>query len=264
MGYQPQKLEKLFDKWAEKHAKKMSQETPYEMPHEAPYGKFVRDGIINPDKWAKQEPKICFVMPEAGGYDDNEKFPNGHDLAAEWNEKGCFTKLMFKFAVWIQAVYDSFFDPVPYVKKQIIDQKNDLLRAVAIVNVKKSDGHKVPDYKNVQKFAQEDATELRKEIELINPDVILCCNTFKTICRQRPEDDTPEKPKRKRAAVFYNDEVVKGSKCAYRWGDKLIMDFWHVAQFQYPMTMNNVHYYTVREFVRAGIASLGPFEWAEL
>ena len=62
MGYQPQKLEKLFDKWAEKHAKKLSTEAPYEVQHEAPYGKFVRDGIINPEKWAIQEPKICFVM----------------------------------------------------------------------------------------------------------------------------------------------------------------------------------------------------------
>lgn len=264
MGYQPQKLEKLFDKWAEKHAKKLSTEAPYEIPHEAPYGKFVRDGIINPEKWAIQEPKICFVMPEAGGYDDTEKFPEGHDLAAEWNEKGSFTKLMFKMAVWIQAVNDAFFDPVPYVKKSIIDQRNDLIRSIAIVNLRKSDGQKVPQYKVVSNFAQEDATELRKEIELINPDVIICCNTFKTICKKRPEDDTPEKPKRKRSAVFYTDEIKKGAKCAYRWEDKLIMDFWHVAQFYYPMTMNNVNYYSIREFVRAGIASLGPFEWAEL
>ena len=264
MGYQPQKLEKLFDKWAVKHAKKISTEAPYELPHEAPYGKFVRDGIVNPEKWSIQEPKICFVMPEAGGYDDNEKFPQGHDLAAEWNVKGCFTELMFKIAVWVQAVNDAFFDPVSYVKKSILNQKNDLIRAIAIVNLQKSDGQKVPQYKIVNNFVKEDATEIRKEIELINPDVILCCNTFRSMRGQRPEDDTPEKPKRKRSAVFYSDELTKGSKSAYRWNDKLIMDFWHVMQFQYPLTMNNIHYYSVREFVRAGIASLGPFEWAEL
>ncbi len=261
MGYQPPKLEKLFDKWAEKHAKKLSAADPYGMKHEPPYGKFVRDGIVNPDKWAIQEPKICFIMPEAGGYDDLEKFPEGHDLAEEWNKKGCFTKLMFKFAVWVQAVYDSFFDPVPYVKKPIMDQKNDLIRAISIVNIKKSDGQKVPQLDLVKKFAQEDATELRKQIELINPDVILCCGVFRFLVGTPPED---AKTKRKRDFVFYRDELVKGSKLAHKWGDKLIMDFWHPAQAYYPMMMNNVHYYTVREFCRSGIATLGPFEWAEL
>ena len=261
MGYQPQKLEKLFDKWAEKHEKKLSAEEPYFIEHEPPYGKFIRDGIVNPDKWAIQEPKICFVMPEAGGYDDVEKYPNGHDLAAQWNEKGVFTKLMFKFAVWVQAVYDSFFDPVPYVKKSIVDQQNDLIRAVAIGNVKKSDGQKVPQLESVSKFAHEDATELRKEIELINPDVLLCCGTFRYLVGTPSEE---EKSKRKRNFVFYKEELAKGAKSAYKWKDKLIMDFWHPAQFYYPMTMNNVHYYTIREFCRAGIASLGPFAWAEL
>lgn len=261
MGYQPQKLEKLFDKWAEKHEKKLSAGEPYGMPHEAPYGKFVRDGIVNPDKWSIQEPKICFIMPEAGGYADNEKFPKGHDLAEEWNKKGAFTKLMFKFAVWVQAVYDSIFDPVPYVKQPIKDQKNDLMRAIAIVNVKKSDGQLAPNYPLVQKFAKEDATELRKEIELINPDVILCCSTFRYLHGAAPEG---EKNKRKRDFVFYNEELTKGSKGAYRWGDKLIMEFWHPAQIYYPMLMNNVQYYCVREFCRSGIATLGPFSWAEL
>ena len=264
MGYQSPKLEKLFDKWAEKHAKKLSTAEPYSMTHEAPFGGFVRDGIINPDKWKIQEPKICFVMPEAGGYDDLEKYPDGHDLAAEWNERGCFTKLMFKFAVWIQAIYDAMFDPVSYAKKPILDQKDDLMRAIAVVNLKKSDGQKKPNFENVHKFVNEDATELRKELELINPDIIICMNTFKSLVRSRPEEDK-EKPKRKREIVIYKDELTKGSKCAYRWEDKLIMDMWHPgAPAQYPMTMNNLHYYTVREFVRAGIASLGPFDWAEL
>ena len=262
MGYQPPKLEKLFDKWAEKHAKKISAAEPYGVAHEPPYGKFVRDGIVNPDKWAIQEPKICFIMPEAGGYADVEKYPEGHDLALEWNKKGVFTKLMFKFAVWVQAVYDSFFDPVSYVKKSIQDQQNDLIRAIAIVNIKKSDGQKIPDHKTVKNFAREDATELRKEIELINPDVILCCDTFKLLVGPPPPEEKANK--RKRDYVFYKNELVNGSKGAHKWDKKLIMEFWHPAQFFYPMTMNNVNYYSIREFVRAGIASLGPFEWAEL
>ena len=264
MGYQNPKLEKLFDKWAEKHAKKLSVEEPYSMEHEAPYGKFVRDGIINPDKWKIQEPKICFVMPEAGGYDNLEKYPDGHDLAAEWNERGSFTKLMFKFAVWVQAVYDSLFDPVSYAKQPIMDQKDDLIRAVAVVNIKKSDGQKIPHAKNVKAFAKEDATEIRKEIELINPDIILCLATYQFL-HGKPVEDEEGKTKRKRDFVFYDDELTKGSKWAYRWNDKLILSAWHPGSpTKYPLNMNNVHYYTIREFLRAGIASLGPFDWAEL
>lgn len=263
MGYQTPKLEKLFDKWAEKHAKKLSTGEPYGINHEPPYGKFVRDGIVNPDKWTKQEPKICFLMPEAGGYADVEKYPDGVDLAAMWNEKGSFTRLMFKFAVWIQAVYDAMFDPIPYVKKPILKQKDDLIRAVSIVNVKKSDGQLIPNYDLLQKFAHEDATEIRKEIELINPDIILCCNTFKFVTGQRPEDEEG-KVRRKRDFVFYKDELKNGAKDVYRWEDKMILDFFHPAQFKYPLMKNTVQYYLVREFCRAGIATLGPFDWAEL
>lgn len=263
MGYQNPKLEKLFDKWAEKHEKKLSMEEPYEMMHEPPYGKFVRDGIVNPDKWAIQEPKICFIMPEAGGYADVEAYPNGHDLAAQWKEKGCFTPLMFKFAIWVQAVYDAIFDPIPYVKKPIHDQRHDLIRAIAIVNVKKSDGQLAPDYRLTKRFAHEDATELRKEIELINPDVILCCSTFRYLVGKRPPEEEG-KVRRKRDFVFYKDELKEGSKDAYRWDDKLVMDFYHPAQIIYPMVKNTMQYYSVREFCRSGIATLGPFSWAEL
>ena len=263
MGYQTPKLEKLFDKWAEKHAKKLSAGEPYAINHEPPYGKFVRDGIVNPDKWNKQEPKICFLMPEPGGYADVEKNPDGVDLAAMWNEKGAFTKLMFKFAIWVQAVYDAMFDPVPYAKKPILKQKDDLIRAISIVNVKKSDGQLVPDYDIIKKFAQEDATEIRKEIELINPDIILCCNTFRYVTGPRPAD-AEGKVRRKRDFVFYREELTGGAKDVYRWEDKMILDFFHPAQFKYPLMKNTVQYYLVREFCRAGIATLGPFSWAEL
>ena len=62
-----------------------------------------------------------------------------------------------------------------------MDQKDDLIRAVAVVNIKKSDGQKVPHAKNVKAFAREDATEIRKEIEIIKDKKIYAAGEPKKI-----------------------------------------------------------------------------------
>lgn len=164
MATQTPALEKLFDEWAKKHAEKLSTAAPYEMTHEAPYGGFVRDGIINLENWKKQKVRICFVLNEAGGYDDLEKFPNGTDLTADWNERGSFSTFMFKLCVWTKAIQDAFMPPVTYVKKEVMSLRDELIRSIAIVNLKKSDGQRNSDYSLIKKFAMADAAELRQEL----------------------------------------------------------------------------------------------------
>ena len=190
MGHQPPALEKLFDEWAKKHEENLSQEAPYFMDHEAPYGKFVRDGIVNFDNWKKQKVRICFVLHEASGYSDIAKYPNGHDVAAEWNEKGSFSKFMFKLAVWTKAVNDAFAAaPVTYVKKELLPISHDLIRSIAVVNIKKSDGQKRPNYSTVKNFAHVDYAELRRELEIINANIILFCDNYYFLVGKRPKPE---------------------------------------------------------------------------
>ena len=260
MGNQSPALERLFDEWTKKHEEKISQEAPYLMPHEPPFGGFVRDGIVNLDVWKKQKLRICFLMNEASGYTDREKFPNGTDVAAEWNEKGAFTKFMFKVAVWTKAVHDAFAAPTTYSKKEIIVKRetdgrsmaDDLIRSIAIVNLKKSDGQKKTDLEHVKRFATNDAEEIRRELDLIKANVIICCGNFSALCGQKPAKET-----RRRKSVFFNEELERVSKFAFALDKRLVLTLWTPAQFVGTMSSNTIAYYAVREICRAAFKVFG-------
>ena len=251
MGSQTPALEKLFDEWAKKHAEQVSTAEPYLMPEsETPRGGFIRDGIINLENWKKQKVRICFILNEAGGYNDLEKFPNGADLAADWNERGSFSTFMFKLAIWTKAVQDAFAAPVTYHKQEIYKIRNELIRSIAVVNIKKTDGQKRSDFELLKRFAQQDAVELKRELELVNPNIIICGENFKFLRGARPEDWTEDSV---RTRVFYGDEVKRIAKFTYVWGSKLIFSFWTPANFIGTMSSNTINYYAVREVCRAGL-----------
>ncbi len=55
--------------------------------------------------------------------------------------------------------------------------KNSLLNS-AIVNIKKSNGHSSSDFEDLGNYLKEDIFLLKEQIENIDPDIILCGNTF--------------------------------------------------------------------------------------
>lgn len=248
MGSQIPALEKLFDEWARKHAEKISQDEPYGMEKEPPYGGFVRDGIINLENWKKQKVRICFLLNEAGGRFDMEHYPDGFDLAAEWNEKGAFSKFMFKLAVWTKAIQDSFNAPSTYVKQDVVNMRNELIRSIAVVNIKKSDGQRRSNFEVLQRFASEDAEEIKHELELVNPNIIICGENFRFLRGKRPEEEGA-----KRDRVFYDDEIKHIAKWTYLWGSKLILSLWTPANFVGTISSNTINYYAVREICRASL-----------
>ena len=205
MGSQPPALEKLFDEWAKKHAEKLSTEAPYFMPEqEEPYSGFVRDGIINLESWKKQKVRICFILNEPGGRLGMDHYPDGFDLAAEWNERGSFSKFMFKLCVWTKAIQDAFVPPVTYKKSDVSNMRDELIRSIAVVNIKKSDGQRKSDFERLFNFAVEDAEELKRELEILNPNIIICGENLKFL----REPYVPRPPKKKPADAENSDTTV--------------------------------------------------------
>lgn len=252
MGSQTPALEKLFDEWAKKHAELVSKEPPYSLPGEPPFGGFVRDGIINLENWKKQKARICFILNEAGGRFDMVHYPDGFDLAAEWNEKGSFSKFMFKLCVWTKAIQDAFSAvPETYVKTQVSNIRDELIRSIAVVNIKKSDGQRKSDFEALRRFANEDAEELKRELELVNPNIIICGENMRFLRGPRPEDENA-----KRNFVFYEDEIKQIGKLSYVWGSKLVLSMWTPANFVGTISSNTINYYAVREITRAAFKAL--------
>jgi len=197
MGSQLPALEKLFDEWSKKHKEKLSTSAPYYLPEqEEPYGGFVRDGIINLESWKTQKVRICFILNEAGGRNGMEHYPDNFDLAAEWNERGSFSKFMFKLSVWTKAIQDAMSpNPTTYKKADVVKIRDELIRSIAVVNIKKSDGQRHTNFDLLQHFACEDADEIRRELEILRPNIIICSENMKFL----REPLIPKPPKNKTA-----------------------------------------------------------------
>lgn len=215
---QKQQLEELFDKWRNK-------------PNHD--DTFIKDGIVNLSAWIKQKPKVLFFLKEA--YTDE---PTGYDLAAALNNAGAdfgHSQIWWRVVIWTQAIYDSIIPPQPYDERTIISKADEIIRSISVINIKKSHGQNRSDNADLEKFLADDKAELTEELNIINPDVILCGNTFELL---------------KSADFFPGIHKGKAFSDDYIWNDKLIISYWHPSG-RGIVSNNEVNYYAIREICRA-------------
>lgn len=117
--------------------------------------------------------------------------------------------------------------------------KHDAVRQTAVVNVKKSNGLAESEGEDLWKYVHADKDLLKKEIELINPDIILCGYTFGML-----------------SEVLGDELEMDGTADTMYafWKNKLIIDYYHPA-CHYP---NRVNYYALMTICRLAAA-----EWEE-
>ncbi len=164
-------IENLFEEW-----KKDSM-------HDAK--SFVTDGVINPDVFFEQDIRPLFLLKEAYAKDGI-----GWDLTKEHNNS--FPDEKQKNTTWpnISRWTYGLFNTTAETKEEFSDdeifegKRNKYLQKIAAINVRKSSGVSVSDMKALRQYAENDKQRLKKQIELTDPNVIICCYTlslFKTI-----------------------------------------------------------------------------------
>lgn len=214
-------LDVLFDKWEQKHK-------------EAGYQRFIRDGIVDEEWWMQEQtaPKICFFLKEARTEEENYNLVKDLYRYKPW-------RLWQRVAVWTQAIHNAFLGELPYNDEQIKKNAHEAVKKIAVVNVKKSDGLPNSEEQDLRVYLEQDKAELKEEIELINPDIILCGYTFgmlKDVLGDELYVDT-------------TSDTMYGF-----WRDKLIIDYYHPA-CQYP---NRINYYALMSICR-----MAEKEWRE-
>ena len=205
-------LEILLENWKKEHEEKG-------------YRKFISDGIVNYNKWEKQStPKVCYFLKEA--YDDTEG--KGFNLSKKLNEEEPWG-MWKKVAIWTQAIYNSFSrDISDYPSKDFKSVFKNVIQNIAVVNIKKSNGEKSSNDNDLQQFINLDKEKIKREIELINPDIIICGKTFKFL-KQILDD----------IEIYDNSLIAKWKNV--KWKNILIIDYYHPAG-RYP---NKVNYYSL-------------------
>lgn len=131
------------------------------------YAYFMRDGLFCEEEWNKQSTKILYVLKEAN-------WENGDVDLCEYllSEKSpTYWKTWNNIARWTQAIRVGG----EYPQKVTKADKTKCLRTIAALNIKKVGGDAQADDEEIRQYGKNDAKYIRRQIELYQPDIIICC-----------------------------------------------------------------------------------------
>lgn len=196
----------------------------YEKEHEAIWNEYrmkyrertsylFEDGVVDADNYCG----ILFLLKEA--YSKEQEF-------GEWNlvsnlaEKGPWG-MWNRVCEWVHGIENTTVDRVKPFHDFSDEEKCTALSHLAVVNVKKINGTSTSSDDDLQKYVEDNKEILRKEIESVQPKIIVCGNTFRYL-----------------KTIFC---IKNNHKCDnwYYWlkldglGTVLVLDYYHPA-VQYP------------------------------
>lgn len=185
---------------------------------------FIRDGIVCPEQWFSQKVRPLFLLKEAYHGTGDWDLIKDHLLTKEKMGKHITWK---RVSQWTQGLlHTSTTYLCPFRDEAAMHYfGNEQLRQIAVVNVKKSDGAKDSKKDNILQYAQFDCTELRREIELIDPTIIVCGYTITSL----------------NIILGYNIKDRQNSNLYYftrlNGHDVIVLDYYHPSN-RYPDIMN--------------------------
>lgn len=213
-------LESLMLQWRKAH-------------HDKGWHNFISDGVVNATMYDTSAPKICFFLKEAYSRNDGEDWN-----LTEWLVAGAMTRMWGVVAEWSYGIMHTTRSFIPSKPCLSASEKTSLLQSISVVNVKKSNGNVQSDYDDLLRYAISDKDNLKQELDILNPDVIICGNNS-SLLRLLYGASIDQKG-RVAPDGQINHEFMKKNGFAIV-GEQVIIDYYHPAN-QYPAIMN---YYTV-------------------
>ena len=189
-----QEIENLFAEW-----QALQQKESNYGASEIAKDSFTYDGVIDPPEYVKQDTKYLFISKESNIENKNGQRPFRADGDIFWLRDVCLQKeksSMFskRLAMFANAIYSLDFESV--------NKCHDILNKVAFMNLNKrgglsrskpktntpkskgktnthkSKGKTIPEYKEeYKKYTINYAGFIKREIDMIKPDIIICCGS---------------------------------------------------------------------------------------
>lgn len=131
---------------------------------------FVKDGIIDPDKYEN----LLFILKDA----NNANGEQDPDLRKTLVVSCSDGKTWFPAAYWTTALLDgnSEFEEIEkerYEKNHIF--MHEQMRRIAVINLKKEAGKPAADDKEINDYARKHREKIKEQIEACNPNLIIVC-----------------------------------------------------------------------------------------
>ena len=154
---------------------------------ETKYSTFIRGGIVNEDDYLNSNPKVLFLLKEVNSNDNGWSLV---DLINDQTNDENISKDRF-LDIWETVGYWScclIGGCQPYVNmKHAANDSfcrsglNDGLKSIATTNLKKSCGKGTSNYDEILEYAVRDKDLLLQEIDIMNPEIVICGGTFSII-----------------------------------------------------------------------------------
>lgn len=141
-------LDKLFNEWIKRYPK-------YE-------NKFVSDGIIDEIQFNNTFPKLLFIAKEPNSPDQLS------DDFREWWSGGVHDNFSYRICEWAFGLLNNFPD-----LNKINNDRSIYIKKIAFMNLKKIGGKSTVKYDVLTKTVNEEKEFIRKEIDIIKPDIII-------------------------------------------------------------------------------------------
>lgn len=190
-GIQEQ-LDALFEKWQ----RRQDGENPdnYSLDETGiSKASFTKDGVVNVVEWDTLEKgkKVLYLMREANGNasefkEGGKSVDNGEFWFRNCMSNNSFKNTIFKRIQYMQRIIlgNSLKDEKSiekFIEKEKSERDSKLLGKVAYMNINKRGGSQKVNCKILNKYAEIYRDEIKSEICLIKPDIIVCCGTYWTL-----------------------------------------------------------------------------------
>lgn len=165
------------------------------------YEEFSDDGILINEIWKITSPKVMFLLKEP-----NSDFINirGKGYLPRSGNSRLFWR---NINIWQYTISEIWNNRIP-IFEEAIKQKEKEVNSIAYVNLKKcNENISVSDPEDIDDYVVDDINFLQRQIELINPEVILCCRTMMFYKK------------------LFNFEEI--SENVFRTNNRIIIDFFH-------------------------------------
>ena len=144
--------EKLFAKWQERRPE------------------LAKDGVINEKEYLGSSKKVLYVLKEVNDWKNGDlrQFVRDGARWRTWNN-------LARWQQGIKGYYEQ--GKIDYRNRITQDDRIEMLKAIAIINLKKESGLARAKMGLIKQHAQEDESLLREQVQLYQPDLVVCCGT---------------------------------------------------------------------------------------
>lgn len=131
---------------------------------------FIRDGLPNAEQYILSPIRILFVLKEVNGGRD-------WDLR-DFLRQGARSQTWNVVARWAEGILNHEKEfKWNELESNNDERRNYVLQKICAINVKKTSGTDVADNKIIKAAARENKENLKQQIEIYQPDIIICCGT---------------------------------------------------------------------------------------